>query len=176
MKIKSLMALVPFFILPNLSFAFMCPTNFNQINFGMTPDQVIQICGKPDDQKESVKQSDNIPQEWIYFIPQTVSMGGNTGTAQGTLRTSISFDEKGNAINISVNGIGVGASTICGNSNIQLGASKDQIKSACGKPSFINKQSGGDVPPPSKILELTYSSASPKVTLVFENGVLTDKK
>lgn len=165
--------------LPSISFAFFCPTNFNQIDFGMTVDQVIQSCGKPDDKKESIKQNDNVPQEWNYYIPQTVNMGGTSQSAQGTLKTTMTFDDKGKAINISVNGIGVGATTICGN-NIQLGDDKDRIKSACGDPSFVNKQAASANPsaPPqeTKIIELIYSSANPPATLVFENGLLADKK
>jgi hypothetical protein len=176
MKIKPIFIYAFLISVPSMSFAFFCPTNFNQIDFGMTPAQVIQACGKPDDQKETVKESDNIPQEWDYYVPQTVSMGGSLANAQGTLKTSITFDDKNKAINISVNGIGVGASTICGGANIQLGDSKETIKSACGTPAFINKQTGGDVPPPTKIIEFNYSSATPKAILVFENGVLTDKK
>lgn len=163
--------------IPSLSFAFFCPTNFSQIDFGMTTDQVTQLCGKPDSQKESTKANDNIPQEWSYYIPQTVSMGGSNPNAQGTLKTSVTFDDKGNAINISVNGIGVGATSICG-TNIQLGNSRDTIKSACGDPSFINKQSTGAAgsEPPAKVVEYIYSSANPPTTLIFENGKLTDKK
>ncbi|VVC76164.1 hypothetical protein AQUSIP_14690 [Aquicella siphonis] len=163
--------------LPAMSFAFFCPTNFSQIDFGMTTDQVTQACGKPDSQKESTKTNDNIPQEWSYYIPQTVSMGGSTPNQQGTLKTSVTFDDKGKAINISVNGIGVGATTICG-SNIQLGDSRDAVKSACGDPSFVNKQSSGASAnqQATKVVEYIYSSANPPTTLIFEDGKLTDKK
>lgn len=174
--IKSLCISSLLITIPSMSFAFFCPTNFNQIDFGMTTDQVTQACGKPDDQTESIKVNDNIPQEWNYYIAQTVSMGGSLANAQGTLKTSITFDDKGKAINISVNGIGVGQSTICG-SNIQLGDSKDAIKSACGNPSFVTKQTPDpSAQPPAKIIEFIYSSANPKAILVFENGKLTDKK
>ena len=185
------------FFLPSLSYAFFCPTNFNQIDFGMTTDQVTQICGQPDNQKEYKKEDENIPQEWNYYIPQTVSMGGTLAPAQGTLKTSITFDNKGKAINISVNGIGVGESTVCGGSTgwgtgnlnnplaakgatIALGATRDQIKAACGTPAFINKQqvSANDpnAKPPSKVVEFEYLNATPKTTLIFENGMLKDKK
>lgn len=167
--------------LPSISFAFFCPTNFNQIDFGMTADQVIQACGKPTDQKESVKQNDNVPQEWSYYIPQTVNMGGSNQNAQGTLKTNVTFDDKGKSINISVNGIGVGATTICGK-NIQLGDDKDTIKAACGDPSFVNKSAPSSANPSAgqqqdiKVLELIYANGNPPATLVFENGVLKDKK
>lgn len=165
--------------IPSLTFAFFCPTNFNQIDFGMTADQVSQICGKPDDTREYLKPNDNIPQEWSYYIPQTVSMGGSLQSAQGTLKTSMSFDDKGKAINISVNGIGVGATTICGGNTVQLGDDKERVKSVCGDPSFINKQTlsaNPSIPQGSKVVEFTYLSSTPHVTLIFENGKLTDKK
>lgn len=166
-------------IFPSISVAFFCPTNFNQIDFGMTVDQVIQACGKPVDIKESVKQNDNVPQEWSYYIPQTVNMGGSSQNAQGTLKTNVTFDSKGKAINISVNGIGVGATMICGQ-NIQLGDDKDRIKSVCGDPSFVNKSSPSPANPEAqqetKIVELIYSNGNPPTTLVFENGSLKDKK
>lgn len=175
--LKTLMIAPLLISIPSMSFAFFCPKNFNQIDFGMTMDQVTQSCGKPDDQTETTKVNDNVPQEWSYFIAQTVSMGGSTPNAQGTLKTSVVFDSKGKAINISVNGIGVGQSTICG-SNIQLGDSKETIKSACGDPSFIAKQplDPATAPPPTKVVQFIYSSATPKAILVFENGKLTDKK
>jgi hypothetical protein len=165
--------------IPSLSFAFFCPSNFNQIDFGMTVDQVIQSCGKPDSMKESSQQNDNVPQEWSYFIPQTVNMGGSSQNAQGTLKTTMVFDDKGKAINISVNGIGVGETSVCGSSSIQLGDDKDKVKAACGKPSFVNKQTAAansTTPQEIKTVELSYTSANPPVTLVFEGGQLQDKK
>lgn len=157
--------------------AFFCPTNFAQIDFGMSTDDVTQACGKPDSQKESTKENENVPQEWTYFIPQSVSTGGSQNM-QGTLKSSVSFDDQGKAINISVNGIGVGATSIC-SGPIQLGATRDQVKAACGAPANISKQNGdtgGQQQAPTKIVEFIYSSANPPTTLVFENGQLTGKK
>lgn len=155
-------------------FAFFCPTNFSQIDFGNSLDQVKQLCGNPD-KETSIEKEPKTPQEWTYFIPQTVS-SETSNAMQGTLKTSVTFDKDGNAINISVNGIGVGSSTICGN-NIQLGDTQESIKSACGKPSFINKQEADNASEQQKVkvTELLYN-ANPPVTLVFENGVLKGKK
>lgn len=163
---------------PVVSFAFFCPTNFNQIEMGMNIAQVTQICGKPAAQKESLKKNENIPQEWTYYVPQTVVMT-NSQPANGTLKTTMAFDSSGKAINISVNGVGVGSTTICGNT-ISLGDSRDSIKASCGEPALNNKQdqgldSAGSGPPPTKIVEFTYTSTPPAV-LIFENGVLTDRR
>src|SRR5438128_719553 len=136
MNLKKLIFASLLFI-PNLSFAIFCPTNFSQINYGDSMDKVTQICGKPDKQ-ETKDLEPKVPQEWSYFIPQTV--GQDTSVAQqGTLKTQITFDSDGKVINISVNGLGVGASTICG-SSIKLGDLKNTVKAACGEPSFINSQ------------------------------------
>jgi hypothetical protein len=175
---KNILILIATTLFPSLSFAFFCPTNFNQIEFGMSIAEVTLACGAPDSQKEYVKENDNIPQEWSYFLTQTVNMGGSSRHAQGTLKTSFTFDDKGKAVNISVNGIGVGASTICG-SSIQLGADKETVRNICGNPAFVNKQTTAANPnlqPDWKMMEFTYSSATPKVTLVFENGRLAEKK
>lgn len=164
-------------VTPTLSFAFFCPSNFNQIDYGNSPEQVVQQCGKPD--KESFREvKPEGPQEWSYYVPQAVATQ-NSGTTQGTLKTQVTFDENGKAINISVNGIGVGSSTICGNT-IQLGDTRDSIKAVCGNPSFISKaepSTNGGVDPLqiTKITEFTYNS-NPPVTLVFENGILKEKR
>jgi hypothetical protein len=159
--------------LPYSAFAFFCPNNFSQIEMSNTIDQVTQACGKPD--KEETKDAEpTVPQEWSYYIPQTVA-ADTMEQQSGTLKASISFDKDGKAINISVNGIGVGSTTICGNHQVQLGSTMDQIKSACGKPSFINKQQpetiGGVEQKKSKITTFTYG----KSTLTFTDGILTGK-
>lgn len=162
---------------PTLSFAFFCPTNFSQIDFGNTMDEVIKTCGKPDQQEETKQENENVPQEWSYFVPQTVTNSSLT-PMQGTLKTQITFDAQGKVINISVNGIGVGGTQICGNS-IQLGDTRDNVKAACGKPSFINKQTAptdNSAPPPDiKITTFIYN-VNPPIKLIFQNGVLKDKQ
>jgi hypothetical protein len=157
-------------LLPTLSFAFFCPNNFNQIQMGYTIDQVTQACGKPE--KEETKDIEpSVPQEWTYYIPQTVA-SDTTEAQSGTLKTSVTFDKDGKAINISVNGIGVGSSTICGQP-IQLGSTIDQIKSSCGKPSFINKQQPDSSAPQQKSKSTTFNYGDK--TLTFTDGVLTGK-
>jgi len=175
---KSLITTIAIIGFPSISFAFFCPTNFSQIDYGMTIDEVTQICGKPSNQKEFIKPNENIPQEWNFYIPQTVNMGGTQQNAQGTLKTSVTFDDKGKAINISVNGIGVGATSICG-SSIRLGDDRDTIKGACGDPAFVNKQSVDAETAKKneiKVVEFTYTNVNPPTVLVFENGKLAERK
>lgn len=173
MKTLSLM-LIFLSCLPALSYAFFCPTNFSQINYGNTIDQVTAACGKPDKVDEVIVAPEG-PQEWSYYIPQSVTT--NSGQPMpGTLKTQMTFDSAGKAINISVNGIGVGSTTVCGKL-IQIGDTSDTIKSTCGDPSFINKQNAGSsalgsTPASKKVTTMIYKT-NPPVKLIFENGVLT---
>jgi hypothetical protein len=151
------------------AFAFFCPNNFNQIQIGYTIEQVQQQCGKPDMQNNKEITAEGA-QSWDYYITQNVLLDNNL-PAQGTLKTTIVFDDEGKAINISANGLGVGNSTICG-SMIQLGDTRDSVKKSCGEPAFINKQT-----PPGKekkytVNELTYGST----ILIFKNGQLQESK
>lgn len=161
---------------PIYCYALFCPSNFTQIQIGDTIQQVEQQCGKPD--KQEIKEGDsNAPQEWSYYIPQTVSTN-TTMQEQGTLKTSITFDASGKAINISVNGIGVGSTTICGNTTVQLGDTRDQVKAACGAPSFINTQeqkSTSTSTETNKIVIDTYNTNPPAI-LIFKNGKLLEMK
>jgi hypothetical protein len=163
-------------LIPTLTQAFFCPSNFSQINMGDSLDKILQQCGKPATQVDSSKEVATA-QEWDYYIPQSVQ-DNSGGQVTGTLKTSFTFDANGKAINISVNGIGVGSTTVCGN-NVQLGDSPETVKKACGEASFINKQQSsaglGGGTPHIKVTELTYDS-NPPVTLVFEGGVLVRTK
>lgn len=141
-------------------------------------DQVIATCGKPDKQDTTTKKAEGA-QEWSYFIPQTVTTPSLYST-QGTLKTQISFDNSGKVINISVNGIGVGATTICNGFNLQLGDDRDTVKRVCGEPSFINKDANPATLPPdaqkeTKVTTFIYNSTPPS-KLIFENGILKEQQ
>lgn len=164
------------FILPSISYAFFCPTNFTQINFGATIAQVTEACGKPDAQSDSKKSDENVPQEWSYYVPQTVAQPGMQ-KVQGTLKTQLTFDNQGRAINISVNGLGVGATTICGGKMIRLGDTRETVEAACGEPSFINKGDSNSAGPVQETNITTFIyNTNPPTKLIFENGVLTQKQ
>jgi hypothetical protein len=182
MKIKLIAALVAASIISSSSYAFFCPKNFNQINFGDSLAQVEQLCG-PADKKVVKDASDNQPQEWNYFIPQ---QGNNNDLVNpqpaGSLKTSFEFDASGKLVNITVNGAGAGATRNCG-SPITLGDSRKMVEAACGKPNRVNKQ---EAPPSTsnpadpndtinKQVELIYSS-TPPTTLIFEGNKLTAKQ
>lgn len=163
-------------LFPAVTLAAFCPTNFNQIQLGDSIDQVTKLCGKPDFQKEGKKSDDNVPQQWSYYIPQrnlTTTLSGNQGSAQ----TVISFDAAGNVLNIMINNVSVSTTGMCG-SSISIGDNRDKIKSACGTPTFINKQTeptDGSVTEEVKVIQFIYNS-KPPATLTFENGKLTERK
>lgn len=162
-------------IAPSLSYALFCPKNFNLIKLGDTIESVDAACGAPDKKEEKVTDKP-VPQEWDYYINQTI--GINTPYQQiGSLKSSFAFNDKGILINIMVNGVGVGGSTACG-APINLGATLEQVKAACGTPSFINKQQpvSSDTPVEKDTTTTYYYSSTPPVTLIFLNGILTDSR
>lgn len=170
--------LLSLLLAPSVSFAFFCPSNFAQIQFGQTEAEVLEQCGKPDIQETKDVKKEG-PQEWSYFVTQTVATSTNVPTT-GTLKTQVVFDNTGKVINISVNGIGVGASNICGAKSIQLGDSRESIKSACGSPSFINSQqindAGQALNEPDKMTTYIFNNTTPPTKLIFINGKLTKKE
>jgi hypothetical protein len=126
--------------------AMLCPNNFNEINYGDSIDAVKQQCGAADSEKTS-ETKENLPQEWNYYVQVSP-------TDQATLKTTVAFNQ-GKVTNMSVNGIGVSTTAICGGNNIAVGDSQDSVKAACGKPAFIN-QGNVNAGMPTKIVDLIY--------------------
>ncbi len=156
------------------AFALFCPTNFNQINIGDTIAQVQAQCGKPDFQK-TTKEEGKGPQEWNYYVaPSTHGYGAPNmpGGQQASLKMAIAING-GKVLNITVNGMSLASTTICGNS-VSVGDSIESVQGACGKPVFVNKSSQDDSKP-TEVTLYKYNS-TPAVTLTFENGVLKDRK
>lgn len=154
-------------------FAFFCPGNFNQINLGDTVDQVTQQCGKPSSEVKSKKEA-SVPQEWTYYmtLPQQNEYTA-PGATPGTMKVTFAFvDDK--IVNLTSNGIGVGATTICNNANIQLGTPMKDVEKACGKPANVTKSQAQSSTPPVEVLEWKYDGP-PAVTLTFESGILKSR-
>lgn len=175
MKLKTV-TLVAAMIYSVNSFALFCPNNFNQINIGDTIAQVQAACGKPDTQK-TYKSQGNVPQEWTYYVAIPNAYAQDVPT-QGTMKVTFAFVNN-QVVNMTSNGVGVGATTVCNNTNLQLGNSIEDVKAACGAPATIvntniaNENAQGT--PPVETSEWTYTSA-PGVTLIFENGKLKQRK
>lgn len=164
------------FISPSISYAFFCPNNFNQIDFGYSIDQVIAQCGKPD-KEEVTEAAPDGPQEWNFYLaqPRTAATNPMTQQKQGTVKALMTFDSDGKLINISIDGNSVGSTTLC-NGAVQLGQTRDQVKSSCGSPTVVNTQLSGQTEPPQKkkITTFTYNSTPPGI-LIFEDGILTKR-
>ena len=153
--------------------AMFCPTNFNQIKVGETLEDVLNACGKPY-HVHTTESDDNLPQAWSYFVSpanagQTIPNSGNA-----SVKMDVTF-ANGRVVNITSNAMSLASTTICG-APISVGDTYESVKSACGKPPFINKgQPTPSTQPAIKITELTYGT-SPAVILVFENGKFKGRK
>lgn len=178
-RIICTLAIAPFFATG--SYAFMCPSTFNQIDFGDTIAQVEQQCGKADKTESMEAPDDNQPQQWDYYLEQSTPNHALMLVQQEntTLKATFAFDAQGNLVNISINGVGVGSTNNCGGSNISIGDTRKQVEAACGKPSFVNKQAPSPVQATAQganmQVTMTYNS-NPPVTLVFRNGKLAEKR
>jgi hypothetical protein len=180
MKYKRTLMLLASLSSINSSYAFFCPSNFNQVDIGYTIDQVTLQCGAPD-KEETQDPEVTVPQQWDYFVPQTVVVGNSFMQQQGTY-TSFTFDASGKVMNISVNGVGMANTAICG-PTLALGASSDQVKAACGSPGFISKQEAVPLTDMEKAANrmtiYTYTTGTPNnkpVLLIFQGDRLVEKK
>lgn len=176
-----------------ISFAMFCPSNFSSIDIGNTLEQVTQICGQPSSKKTNQK-SNILSAEWVYYVK-------TSDNSQATAKMTIVFQDNkvvnitqtdNNALSpecaaIAQTGINelnlacqstqvtrnVASSSSC-NSLIKIGDTSEMIQSACGKPVTVQNQQQ-DTQNATEITELTYDGPPP-VTLVFENGILKDRR
>jgi hypothetical protein len=161
----------------NITFAWMCPNNFNQIGVGDSLEQVKAQCGTPV-AMTTLEESPNVPQEWRYYIMVsgtsyllTYTQSTNN-TNQATIKMSIAFVNN-RAINITVEAQSLSSTNICG-PTINVGDTQESIKKSCGDPAFIQKQVNDNVKP-TELIELKYTGSSPNI-LIFENGRLKERK
>ncbi|HSW94463.1 MAG TPA: hypothetical protein VLJ15_08965 [Gammaproteobacteria bacterium] len=156
--------------------AMFCPNNFNQINIGDTTEQVKKQCGNPDVEKK-IEGEDNGPQEWNFYVRPQMKRYTETRTnsgAEASVKMSIALNQ-GKVINITVNGMSLATTTICGPS-VSIGDTSKTVKSACGDPVFINKSSNQEgAPKPKETVEYQYNS-TPPATLVFVGGFLQERR
>lgn len=185
-----------FFIFSTNAYAIFCPTNFNNINYGDTLDQVLQQCGKPNTQNTYVKNP-AVPQEWNYYLkihpfdPVTTKMTlvfkddkviyiniAGSNTANSVLcRTTRHTDNNSQQMQLACGNpyqsqYNVASTTICGPS-IKIGDTPQAVEFACGKPIFVTQSQTQDTT--SEITELSYQGM-PTITLIFENGRLKQRK
>lgn len=169
-------------LLPLTSYAFFCPTNFQQINYGYSPEKVLEICGRPDKQESSEIKPEG-PQEWNYYKAQPSQNPMATNTAiqtsntnqGGTIKAQMAFDSQSKLVNINVNGVTAAITTLCG-VPIQLGDTREKVKAACGDPSIVHKSDATQNLPTKKVIIFRYQSTTPPVTLTFEDGKLAKRE
>lgn len=164
---------------PLISLAsYFCPNNFNQINIGDSITQVQQVCGNPTQQSTTQQENQNVPQQWTYFVQQNIGNLTGATTNQGAIKTEINFDQTGKVVNITVNGNSAASINLCGSAVVQIGSMMNAVKTACGTPSYVNKQTpfvapGASAPPATQtVTTFTYNS-TPPFTLTFTDGKLT---
>ena len=162
--------------------ALLCPTNFNQINLGDSIAAVKAACGIPVSEK-TADATTSAPQEWNYYVSVNPAFTQNMSQNQtASLKTTVAFDD-GKVTNISVNGVGVSNTSVCGGT-IQVGDAENTVQAACGKPAFINRGNGSQDgtqykdknASANKTTVLTYQNGNTPVTLTFEKGVLTARQ
>jgi len=149
------------------AFAWFCPNNFNLIQVGDSLDKVKKECGKPLGETSS-KQDPKTPQEWGYYVAVNPPN-------PATVKMSVVFSASGIVSNITVNAMSLASTSLCGGT-ISVGDTAQAVKAACGSPPFINKgQTAQGNDKPIVVNELTYGGPPPNI-LVFESGILTEKK
>lgn len=160
---------------PMINFAFFCPTNFNQIDIGITQQKVDELCGKPANVVDTQKPvEDKAPQEWTYFVKQNPLLGSEI---PGNIKATIAFDKDGKVINMTINGLSVSTANFCGGTQVQINSLRDNVKKSCGTPAYISRgEDAGPPPAPIKQTEYQYTTTTPAVTLVFENGILVERR
>jgi len=165
-----------FLLIPSVSFAWVCPNNFNQIVPGDTIDQVVKQCGKPQS-KNVTEKTPMGPQEWQYFITPKKSVlpaqNELSQVAGASVKLSVALIE-GKVINIAVQGSSLSSTTLCG-PTIKVGDSFKSVERNCGKPTFIQRQESERDTKPLEVIEYKYNTAPPN-TLIFENGRLKEHK
>jgi len=175
---KKTIALLACLSLSATASAMFCPKNFNQINIGDSIERVQEKCGKPDFEKKS-KGEDDGPQLWTYFVSPRMkdyTQMRTNSSAVASVKMEVAFN-LGKVINMTVNGMSLATTTICGPS-ISIGDTIKSVKTACGKPTLPDdskeddRSDGKKLP---KIMEYKYSS-SPPVSLIFTDGILTERK
>lgn len=168
-----------------------CPQNHAYINLGMTTDEVIAACGKPQKQQESDQPVlQKIPvQQLVYNNKGTKVMGfGVWGINTGNSGMQLEINLINNKVaSIKLDGSDSNAVSICsGNSmqingsaqngsNIQVGDSAQKVMNACGTPSTTNNTYNNEIVPStekSQIWIYNLGQYQPTITLTFIDGRL----
>jgi hypothetical protein len=159
-------ALIAFFT--TNSYAMFCPNGFNSINIGDSIQAVTAACGAPNSVSTEDSTADK-PQEWTYYVKAQPS-------DQSTLRMTVAFTS-GKVTNMSVNGIGLTNTQICGGNTVQVGDDEKSVKTVCGDPAFIAQSNlPSAAKDTTKVTTFVYNTSGNPITLTFDNNKLTSRK
>jgi hypothetical protein len=150
------------------TYAMFCPSGFNQINLGDTVAQVTAACGAPTSQSSENSTADK-PQEWTYYVKAQPS-------DQSTLRMTVAFTA-GKVTNMSVNGIGLTNTQICGGNTVQIGDDQKSVKTLCGDPAFIAQSNMPSAAKDTvKVTTFIYNTTAAPISLIFNDGKLKSRQ
>jgi len=158
-----------------------CPQRSGYINIGMSQDQVIAACGQP-----VSKQNSNNPV--MKKVPMQQLVYNNQGAPQvsyGNISINVATNNSGAQLQVNVvdnkvasitmNGNSTNAFSICGGTNIAVGAPVSAVYNACGSPA-LNNESFIYQPIPSvtkpQIWLYQPGQYQPPVSLTFVDGKL----
>jgi hypothetical protein len=169
-----------------------CPQNHAYINIGMSTDQVIAACGQPSSIQESNQPiMQKVPMQQLIFnnlAPNDSDFAGSLNTAPntafygvwniptGSSGVQVQVDIVDNKVkNITVNGGGSNALSLCSGTNIQVGDPASKVYGACGSPNVTNN-SYINVPIPSQTRPQIWiyqpGPYQPSFSLTFVDGKL----
>ncbi len=149
------------------TFAMFCPNGFNSMNVGDTVDKVTSSCGMPDS-IETTKTAPDQPQQWDYFLQPNSSN-------PTSLKMTVAFNAQKKVVNISVSGTSVMTTPMCGSGNaFKLGDKAEDVKKACGEPSFISKSNSAGAGPEIETTTFIYNT-TPVTHLIFQQGKLKER-
>jgi hypothetical protein len=153
--------------------AFFCPSNFKEIETGDSLAQVEAKCGPADSVSKSAAPIVG-PQEWTYYLVQPTMRTSWTAAGIGSNKTTFLLDAGGKVINITVNGLSTGTTNNCSR-NVSLNDSRKSVERACGAPTSIVRLNAAPSNEDNNLVQMRYNS-TPPVTLIFQYGILIDKK
>ena len=177
MKLALILLILPFSLFADD--AYYCPENHQFIRLGMSPDQVIAVCGQPITQQDSQQPlTQKIPMTQLYFDShgtKTAFYGvWNLRMGSGGAQLEIDIiDQKVKGIKI--NGTDNNAASICDGISIQENDPISKVYNACGSPSLVNNTFIEVVVPTAqkpKIWLYKPGPYQPSVSLTFVDGRL----
>lgn len=172
--IKSVLSILLLTLSAN-SHAITCPYSYQVIHIGQTFDEIIKMCGEPDNVQLKMEPPSG-PQTWTYLKKSEMVSAVELEKEQGSMGLSIVFDAEKKAASITINGREATSTTVCG-PEIKSGDTESDIQLACGKPTYITQGKAVALGSEKDVtVKTVIYNSSPPITLRFENGILKEAK